>query len=69
MGWTWRCERRSGESVDPGTLPGEGFASQSDAESWLGESWPGLLADGVDQVYLLHGGQEVYGPMSLHAAE
>ena len=29
------------------------FASQGDAESWLGENWRALLAVGVDQVTLL----------------
>lgn len=41
------------------------FASQSDAESWLGEEWRNLLAAGVAQVTLLYDGEVVYGPMSL----
>ena len=42
------------------------FASQGDAESWLGENWRALLAAGVDQVSLLDDIRTEYGPMSLH---
>jgi hypothetical protein len=45
------------------------FPSQADAESWLGESWRDLAATGVDAVTLREDGVEVYGPMSLRAAE
>ena len=45
------------------------FASQGDAESWLGENWRGLLAAGVDQVSLLDDTRTEYGPMSLHPAD
>lgn len=45
------------------------FPSQSEAESWLGESWRELAAVGVDAVTLFEEGAEVYGPMSLRAAE
>ena len=43
------------------------FPSQADAETWLGESWRDLLDEGVEQVTLLEGQREVYGPMSLRA--
>lgn len=66
MSWVWRCERVSGEPVATDLQPDEGFASQSDAESWLGEIWRELRAAGVDQVVLLHDGSPEYGPMSLH---
>ncbi len=45
---------------DGGTFP-----SQSDAESWIGETWADLLAQGVEQVHLLEGDRVVYGPMGL----
>ncbi len=45
----------------------EDFASQADAELWLGETWRVLLNSGVDQVTLLKDGAVVYGPMSLYA--
>lgn len=41
------------------------FPSQSDAETWLGECWPDLVAAGVAAVVLRQGERTVYGPMSL----
>jgi hypothetical protein len=35
----------------------------------VGESWRGLLAEGVEQVSLLRDGEPVYGPMSLRPLE
>ena len=65
MAWTWQLRDATGAIVardgDPPSFP-----TQSDAESWLGEEWPDLLAAGVDAVVLLEDGREVYGPMSLH---
>ena len=40
-----------------------------DAESWLGEYWKPLLAGGAEQVRLFEDATEIYGPMSLKAAE
>jgi hypothetical protein len=65
MGWTWRYESESGESVSADSATAESFPSQSDAETWLGETWQQLLADGVEQVTLLEDARVVYGPMSL----
>ena len=45
------------------------FPSQSDAESWFGETWPELAEAGVDAVNLYRDGALVYGPMSLRPAE
>jgi hypothetical protein len=50
-------------------LPRAGFPSQADAETWVGETWRELVASGVEQVSLLDGGQQVYGPMSLRPLE
>lgn len=64
MTWTWRYEKADGTL--PTAVPAEeSFPSQSDAESWLGEKWRGLLDAGVDQVTLLEEGTVRYGPMSL----
>jgi hypothetical protein len=65
--WRWRYETASGDVVQvaPESVP-EGFPSQADAESWIGEEWQRLLAAGVDAVTLLEGDRVVYGPMSLH---
>ena len=48
--------------------PAEGrqeFPTRSDAESWVGEFWADLAAEGVSAVTLFEGEREVYGPMSL----
>jgi hypothetical protein len=64
--WWWRLEDGSGAevAVAPG-LAGERFASQADAESWVGETWPELAAEGVEAVTLFEHERQVYGPMSL----
>jgi hypothetical protein len=66
--WTWQLEKEDGTVVAPRDLGRETFTSQGDAESWLGENWPGLLKAGVDQVSLTEDGRTEYGPMSLHPA-
>lgn len=68
MAWTWRCEKADGEETAPAVEPPE-FATQGDAESWIGEVWQQLLEGGADQVTLLEDGTKVYGPMSLHAEQ
>ena len=67
MAWTWQFETADGTLVPSRGVPRETFASQGDAESWLGENWRELLAGGVDQVTLLEESRVEYGPMSLHA--
>jgi hypothetical protein len=64
--WRWRYEDSSGAEVSA-TEPSPAFPSQSDAESWVGETWQDLAEQGVDAVTLFEGDREVYGPMSLHA--
>jgi hypothetical protein len=66
MSFIWRFETTESELVDAPGLPAERFPTQADAESWIGEAWRELLDQGVDQVRLLEGDREVYGPMSLH---
>jgi hypothetical protein len=61
--WLWRFERNDGAEVGASAV----FPAQADAESWLGENWRELLAQGIDRVVLLNEEREVYGPMSLHA--
>ena len=66
--WWWRLENAAGAEVEVGDdLAGERFASQADAESWVGETWSDLAAEGVDAVTLFENDRQVYGPMSLHA--
>ncbi|MEO8329895.1 MAG: hypothetical protein ABI586_07825 [Candidatus Nanopelagicales bacterium] len=66
MSWSWRFETKEGVSASGEHTTADTFPSQSDAESWLGETWRDLLKDGVDQVTLLEDSRVVYGPMSLH---
>ena len=49
MAWTWRYEDATGRPVDG---PSEAFSSQSDAESWLGQTWRDLVAAGMSSVVL-----------------
>jgi hypothetical protein len=68
--WHWRSDGpapggRGAGSARP--LSAEQFPSQGEAESWLGETYPDLLASGVHAVSLYEGDRLVYGPMSLDA--
>jgi hypothetical protein len=65
VGWTWQYQDGTGAVVESDELPRPSFPTQADAESWIGESWQELLADGVAGVVLLEDGTQVYGPMSL----
>jgi hypothetical protein len=66
--WWWRLEDADGQEVTTADeYADQRFASQADAESWVGETWPELAEAGVDQVTLLEHDRVVYGPMSLHA--
>lgn len=69
MTWYWRFQDASGDVLkdDDGGPAGRGveFATQSDAESWIGEHWRQLAESGVHAVTLYEDDHEVYGPMSL----
>jgi anti-sigma regulatory factor (Ser/Thr protein kinase) len=65
MPWTWRYEKADGTVINHEDLAEAIFASQGDAESWLGENWRALLGAGVDQVTLLNDATTEYGPMRL----
>jgi hypothetical protein len=67
MPWSWRLEKADGRAAGSGQAE-ETFTTQADAESWLGENWRALAADGVDQVTLLEDDTKVY-EMSLHPTE
>jgi hypothetical protein len=66
MDYRWRYTDADGREA---AGPAETFADQADAEDWLGQQWQDLLAAGVQQVTLLEGVDEIYGPMSLLPAE
>ena len=63
MSWIWRLETADGTPLPTPASPPH--ASQSDAESWLGESWRELAQRGVAQVSLFDDATLVYGPMPL----
>jgi len=70
--WWWRLEDASGAEVRLSGAAAEEygdkrFASQADAESWIGEIWAELAAEGVAAVTLFELDRQVYGPMSLSA--
>lgn len=64
MPWSWRYEDLNGQSVDG---PPETFASQADAESWIGQTWRNLVSDGVATVVLVEDDRTEYR-MSLAPA-
>jgi len=68
MAWTWIYTDLQGNPVAdlPAAAVMTPFPSQSDAETWLGETWKDLLDGGVDAVVLCEDDRQVYGPMSLH---
>lgn len=69
MTWGWRYVKTDGSRAEAGEeleSAGASFPSQSDAESWVGETWRELAAAGVDAVVLYEDERLVYGPMSLH---
>ncbi|PWJ24809.1 hypothetical protein ATK17_0910 [Branchiibius hedensis] len=63
--WTWTYEDASGAVVADASLPHTSYPTQSDAESWLGDTWRELRAQGVSSVTLYVDGTPVYGPMGL----
>lgn len=65
--WWWRLEDATGATVDAPEHADQRFASQADAESWVGEAYADLAEAGVDAVTLFEHERQVYGPMSLHA--
>jgi hypothetical protein len=66
--WWWRLhDDRGGDARGPEEYSDQRFASQADAESWVGEIWAELAAAGVASVTLVEHDRVVYGPMSLSA--
>ncbi len=63
MSWRWAPDRAPSGDV----VLDRGFASQGEAESWLGEYYPDLVEAGVSAVTLFEEDRLVYGPMRLDA--
>lgn len=66
--WTWEYLDAAGASMSGPALPATAYPTQSDAETWLGQSWQDLAEAGVDAVCLHEEDALVYGPMSLRPA-
>lgn len=62
--WTWSAEDSDGKPVTVSDLDVP-FESQTEAESWMSDSWADLKETGAAQVSLYADGVLVYGPMSL----
>lgn len=54
--FTWKLRGPSGEEL----RETESFASQADAEAWMGAHWSGLLDEGAETVSLVSGGERIY---------
>ena len=69
MEWAWLLLDADGAqiSAEHAMAADQRFGSQSEAETWIGEQWPGLFASGVAAVCLQRSARTVYGPMPLTA--
>lgn len=75
MDWRWRFLDSDGRGLSPiGMRVGteaeplrDGFATQADADTWIGEVWRELVEQDVASVELWCGDSLVYGPMELSA--
>lgn len=66
MAWAWRYEAANGQKQAGGS---ESFPSQSDAESWMGQSWRELVAEGIATAVLVEDDRVEYRMSLLPAAE
>lgn len=64
MAWAWRYEGANGH--DGGS---ESFPNQSDAESWLGQSWRELVASGIVAAVLMEDDRVEYRMSLLPVGE
>jgi hypothetical protein len=65
MPWSWHYTDEAGQPVAQEPPHSQDFPTQSDAETWIGETWAELLESGVEGVVLFEDERVVYGPMSL----
>jgi hypothetical protein len=61
--WDWEFLDRADQPMDRPLTPA--FTNRFDAESWLGENWRKLVAQGVAAVRLAHDGHPAAPPLSL----
>jgi hypothetical protein len=70
MAWKWQYLDSKGNDISaPSAAVQDGFGTQADAETWLGDNWRELVDDGIAAVSLFEEGRQVYGPMSLEDAD
>ncbi|MCI2239646.1 hypothetical protein MO973_42125 [Paenibacillus sp. TRM 82003] len=69
--WTWTFEDADGRPVEGGDdIPAaQVFATQADAEAWIGENWRALRGRGAETAHLTADGRRVGGPLGLHPAD
>ncbi|HEX6198285.1 MAG TPA: hypothetical protein VFZ37_20410 [Jiangellaceae bacterium] len=66
MAWHWVfLDSEGDELAGAADAVRNGFLTQGDAETWLGDNWRDLVEDGVAAVSLREDRRHVYGPMSL----
>lgn len=66
----WKLLNAAGEQVSVDVdLADQRFGDELQAETWIGDVFSDLLAEGVDEVTLYEGERKVYGPMSLHPGQ
>jgi hypothetical protein len=67
VSWRWVPDRRPSSSRSNSDAPSMNrtFHTQGEAETWLGEFYPSLMAAGVRAVSLYEADRLVYGPMPL----
>jgi len=59
-GWSFQDAQQNPVQLPSNAPSPQPFASQSDAETWIGENWRDLLELGVINVTLLRDDAEVY---------
>ena len=60
--FTWRLHDEAGRPM----RDTQRFASQEEAEAWMGGAWSGLLEEGAESVSLVEGDETLY-EMGLRA--
>jgi hypothetical protein len=68
LSWHWRLLDTDGATTEDAAFLGaveRRFGSRSDAETWLGESWPDLWSGGVAAVELYEDDRCISGAIPL----
>ncbi|AZI58464.1 hypothetical protein EH165_10250 [Nakamurella antarctica] len=65
MGYQWNYVDEAGVVIEDELETPTIFETQTEAEDWLSEHFPDLLAQGIDAVVLHNEHGILYGPMPL----